>query len=123
MAHLHHIVPRHMGGTDDPSNLIELSVEEHAEAHRILFEQYGKREDEIAWKALAKIIGHEDAIKMAHKNYFDSLTEEQRRLSFGWNRTDAARLRITNSNKRRVRSAESKAKTSESLRRYYAGRK
>jgi len=29
-----------MGGTDDPSNLIELTVEEHAEAHRELWEQY-----------------------------------------------------------------------------------
>jgi hypothetical protein len=41
MKHKHHIVPRHMGGTDDPSNLIELTVEEHAEAHRKLWEQYG----------------------------------------------------------------------------------
>ena len=34
MKHKHHIIPRHMGGTDDPSNLIELTIEEHAEAHR-----------------------------------------------------------------------------------------
>ena len=40
--HRHHIIPRHAGGTDDPSNIIELSVEEHAEAHRILYEQYGR---------------------------------------------------------------------------------
>ena len=36
--HKHHIIPKHMGGTDDPSNLIELTIEEHAEAHRKLFE-------------------------------------------------------------------------------------
>jgi hypothetical protein len=33
---IHHIIPRCLGGTDDPSNLIELSYEEHVEAHRIL---------------------------------------------------------------------------------------
>ena len=42
-----------MGGTDDPSNLIELSVEEHAEAHKFLYEKYNKNEDYIAWKALS----------------------------------------------------------------------
>jgi aspartokinase len=52
-----------MGGTNDPSNLIELSVEEHAEAHRVLFEKYGRKEDELAWKGLAGIIGKEEITK------------------------------------------------------------
>ena len=39
--HVHHIVPRHMGGTDDPSNLIKLTIEEHAEAHKKLWEKHG----------------------------------------------------------------------------------
>jgi len=52
-----------MGGTDDPSNLIELTVEEHAEAHRKLFEKYGCWQDEIAWKGLAGIIGKEEIIR------------------------------------------------------------
>ena len=51
--HKHHIVPRHMGGTNEPENLIELTVEEHAEAHRILYEQHGKWQDYMAWKALS----------------------------------------------------------------------
>ena len=50
--HKHHIVPRHMGGTDDPSNLVQLTVEEHAAAHLKLYEEHGKREDYIAWKML-----------------------------------------------------------------------
>jgi hypothetical protein len=45
MKHIHHIIPKHMGGTDDPSNLIELSRKEHAKAHMKLYEQYGKKED------------------------------------------------------------------------------
>lgn len=64
MKHKHHIIPKHSGGTDDPSNLIELTVEEHAEAHRLLWEKYGKREDYIAWVGLSKSIGKEEIIKL-----------------------------------------------------------
>lgn len=30
-----------MGGSDEPSNLVELSVEEHTNAHKELWEKYG----------------------------------------------------------------------------------
>jgi hypothetical protein len=65
MKHKHHIIPRHAGGSDDPSNLIELTVEEHAEAHRLLYEQYGRWQDKIAWETLSGHIGKEEAIKSA----------------------------------------------------------
>jgi hypothetical protein len=42
-----------MGGDNSPENLIELTIEEHAEAHHMLFEKYGKLEDKLAWKALS----------------------------------------------------------------------
>ena len=42
-----------MGGTDDPSNLIELTVEEHAQAHYKLYEEYGKKEDLCAYYMLS----------------------------------------------------------------------
>jgi hypothetical protein len=42
-----------MGGSDDPSNLIELTIEEHAAAHLKLYEQYGKREDYVAYRMLS----------------------------------------------------------------------
>ena len=32
----HHIVPRCLGGTDDPSNLVDLTPEEHYVAHQLL---------------------------------------------------------------------------------------
>ena len=63
MKHLHHILPRHMGGSNDPSNLVELTVEEHAEAYRKLYEEHGRHQDKRAWLGLAKIMTGEEIIK------------------------------------------------------------
>jgi len=75
--HKHHIVPKHAGGTNDSSNLIELTIEEHAEAHRLLYEKYGRWQDEVAWKSLSKQISCAEATKIAQSlsnkgknNYF-----------------------------------------------------
>ena len=64
MKHKHHIIPRHMGGTDDPSNLVELTPEEHAEAHRKLYEEHGHWQDYVAWQGLAKLATKEEHVKM-----------------------------------------------------------
>lgn len=63
MKHLHHIIPKHCGGTDNPENLVELTIEEHAEAHQKLYEQYGRIQDKRAWLGLAKIMSSEEIIK------------------------------------------------------------
>ena len=65
--HNHHIIPKHAGGTDDASNIVKLTVAEHAEAHRLLFETYGREEDRIAWLGLSGIIGREDVFILAAK--------------------------------------------------------
>ena len=62
MKHIHHIIPKHMGGTDDPSNLVELTVEEHAQAHLTLYEEYGNELDRVAYEALSGMIGSEEVI-------------------------------------------------------------
>lgn len=64
MKHKHHIIPKHAGGTDDPSNLIELTTAEHAEAHRLLYEQHGRWQDYCAWQALSGRIGQEEILRM-----------------------------------------------------------
>ena len=62
MKHKHHIIPKHMGGSDSSDNLVELTVEEHANAHRVLYEQYGRVQDKRAWLGLAKIMTGEEII-------------------------------------------------------------
>lgn len=61
-THKHHIIPKHMGGTDDPDNFVELTVEEHAEAHRKLYEEHGLLQDKLAWKGLSGLISTQEIV-------------------------------------------------------------
>lgn len=42
-----------MGGSNDPSNIKLVTIEEHAEEHRLLYEKHGKWQDFVAWKMLS----------------------------------------------------------------------
>lgn len=65
--HNHHIVPRHMGGTDDPDNLIRVNTACHAFLHKCLYKEYGNDYDRIAWMCLSGQINNEEANIMATK--------------------------------------------------------
>lgn len=65
MKHKHHIIPKHAGGTDELTNIIELSIEEHAEAHKQLFEKYNRWQDYVAWQGLSGLDENFDAVKMS----------------------------------------------------------
>jgi hypothetical protein len=69
-----------MGGTDDPSNLIDVTIEEHAEAHRILYEKLGNEEDKIAWLALSGQITLKEASILAWKLGSDKGRITQKKL-------------------------------------------
>ena len=61
--HKHHIIPKHAGGTDHPDNIARLTPEEHAEAHRLLYEKYDRWQDKIAYEGLLGFKGKEQIIK------------------------------------------------------------
>lgn len=84
MKHIHHIIPKHAGGTNDPSNLIELTVEEHAAAHLKLYEEHGSKFDWIAYLVLSKQIGYEEAnyLKLlGPKNWTEEGMEKLRKIA------------------------------------------
>ena len=69
-THTHHIIPRHIGGTDDPSNLVELTPQEHADAHHLLWCLHKRDEDRAAWEGLSGIArGGHLLSRIAHANW------------------------------------------------------
>lgn len=70
MMHKHHIIPKHMGGTNDPSNLVVCTIAEHAEYHRVLFEKHGEEWDRIAWLSLSGQINVSEAKRMVQREAF-----------------------------------------------------
>ena len=96
--HKHHIVPKHMGGTDDPENLVEVTIEQHAALHKQLWEDLGHWQDEVAWKALTGQITKFEATILAIKN-----ANTGRKLS---NETKRKMSLSRTGKKRKARSAE-----------------
>ena len=71
--HIHHIVPKHSGGSDDPENLVKLTIEEHAEAHKKLWEEHGMIEDLWAFQLLSNQITFKEGFqKLLTKNAYDT---------------------------------------------------
>lgn len=103
--HKHHIIPRHLGGTNDPSNLLEVTVEEHAEIHRRLYEEEGRWQDRIAWLTLSGQITKEEASILAVK-----MANTGNKYSLGRKASKETRLKQSLAKKGRKLSAEHRRK-------------
>lgn len=114
--HWHHIIPRHAGGTDEPSNLVRLSVEEHAEAHRVLWEQYGRPQDKLAWLLLSGKTDEAEAARIqltkdvmirrwqdpdAREKQAERMKGNKIGVGRKWTPTDKTKQRISASQKKR----------------------
>ena|ERR1051326_4627178 len=64
--HKHRIVPGHIGGTYEPNNVVILTIPEHAEAHRKLWEQHGRWQDKAAWLFLSGRTEEGEALRKLH---------------------------------------------------------
>ena len=111
--HKHHIIPKHMGGTDDPSNLVSVTVEEHANLHKQLWEDLGHEEDKIAWLCLSGQISTSEAtilaIKKANTGRKMFFTEEHRqKLRESRKKQKPPRLGKTTSDETRKKMSEAR---------------
>ena len=79
-THTHHILPKHAGGSDDPSNLVELTVLDHAIAHKVLYGLYGRIQDLWAWRMLKAGDGHPRGF-LGHKRPQEWKDEHSKKVS------------------------------------------
>lgn len=63
ILHSHHIVPKHVGGTDDPSNLIKVNIAMHAFLHELLYQEHGRLEDKLAADGLRGLIPKQQIVQ------------------------------------------------------------
>jgi len=61
--HIHHITPKHAGGSDEPSNLIKVTIQEHASFHYERWVYTGDICDFLAWKGLLGMITNSQLIR------------------------------------------------------------
>ena len=106
-THTHHIIPKHMGGTDDKSNLIELTVTQHAHAHLKLYKQHGLWQDKCAYEGLLKLKPRHEITKEIQRQ--TGLMSRGRKLS------EQARKNISKGMTGLVRSEATKMKCANTL--------
>lgn len=70
MMHVHHLIPKHMGGSDEPHNLLSCTVEEHALLHKRLWKKHGYEWDRVAWLSLSGQINISEAKRLVQKEAF-----------------------------------------------------
>lgn len=95
--HRHHVIPKHAGGTDHPNNIVLLTIEEHAEAHRLLYEEHNRWQDHLAWQMLSGQISKEEGIRYAQKHADKS-----------WMKTDAGRQLMRDAQARSIAAGRKK---------------
>ena len=89
MKHLHHLKPKHRGGTD-ADGLVEVTITQHAMFHYCEWKLWGHPGDKVAWKCLsAKNIDSEQARRISaaehsrHRIWTDESREKARQAKLG----------------------------------------
>jgi hypothetical protein len=92
--HKHHLKPRHLGGTNDPSNLLEVTVYDHATIHLAHWIAYGRWQDKIAWKSLSYQIT--DGMRQASIEYHKAKVADGTHHLLGIRGKEVQRKRVAN---------------------------
>lgn len=112
-----------MGGTDEPSNLFECSVEEHAELHFALYLEHGCIGDWVAFHMLSGITPDieehrqmliRDACE-GGKHLDEAAREKMRQAKLGTNHTEQTKQKMSAQRRGTTKSAEWKEKIRQSV--------
>lgn len=79
--HRHHLVPKHMGGTDHADNVVRVNTAMHAFLHKCLWEEYGCIEDKLAWLGLSGKIGKDEILQELSKQPKSEETKKKMKVS------------------------------------------
>ena len=95
-SHVHHILPKSLGGTDDPKNLVRLSYRQHFVAHRLLMKiTSGSNRSKMAF-ALMRFGKSSRDFAQASKQISQALSGEGNPM-FGKSLTEEHRQKISGS--------------------------
>jgi hypothetical protein len=109
--HWHHIVPRHAGGTDDPSNLVKVNKAMHAFMHRLRYQETGDLFDCAAANLLSGDCSADEARKFSAAEGIRRSEKHKKSSAQNWrdyNATEAAKESQKKGSK--AQSLEDKAK-------------
>ena len=119
--HEHHIVPRHAGGTNDPSNLLKCNIAMHAFMHEQRYIDLGDKYDKLAAATLRGQVSKQEGIRLA-------MQESGRRssqLNIGKKYSDERKRKISESHMGKKLSENHRRSISNSIRNsdaYYKSR-
>ncbi len=99
---LHHVIPKHewkqrfvtLAGIDAPDNLVNLTAEQHTQAHQLLYEINKNEYDRIAFLTLSGQIGKEEAQRRAA-----SVANTGKQYALGCKRSEQTKRMISEANR------------------------
>lgn len=91
----HHVVPIHDGGTDEESNKVDLTFNDHTIAHYIRWFMFGSEGDRIAWQTMS---GQSQDVRRAVARYGGQkggpiAQVQHKERGVGWFNSEVQRLR------------------------------
>jgi len=79
MKHKHHIIPKHRGGTDDPTNLVEVTPTQHAMFHYCEWKLWGDHKDFCAYKMILGDVKNPEFRRARNEAFMDVILEGGRK--------------------------------------------
>lgn len=90
----HHVIPKCMNGTDDPSNLVKLTAEEHFVAHQLLVKIYP---DQIKLIHALRMMTAASSNQIRNNKEFGWIKRKVNRTRLGSKQTDSTKKKISES--------------------------